>query len=426
VRLNVLICVHEFSPYQGSECSEGWNIVSNLSEFHNLHVIYASGSQKLPYSYRDALINYRSTNFINKSIKFYNVDQPLFTILLSKLNYFISSKNSAIGNPFLYFLGYNLWHKYAYKTAKNIIKSEKIDVIHMLNSITFREPGYLWKLNLPFVWGPTGGLTSLPSSYINTLTYKEQIFQIIRNQYFNLEFKKSRIKKAIKKADLIYTFSEFDQLKFIKAGGKNVLNKLDSGSIYLNLPINKPTNKITILWAGQLVKRKAFNILINSVSNLPFELKCKLEFKILGKGILYDFYLNKINDLNLTELFSFQGEKNRNELFEIMKTCDLLVHTSYREATTNIIPEALSHNLPVVCHDISGMSLAINESCGYKIPLINEEYSSILLTKFLIKICEDETYLLQLKAGAKKRSSEITWIKNATNISEDYINIVNK
>lgn len=426
MRLNVLICVHEFSPYQGSECSEGWNIVTNLAEFHNLYVIYASGSQKSPYSYRDALTNYRSTNSINKSIKFYNVDQPLLTNLLSKLNYLISSKNSAIGNPFLYFLGYNLWHKYAYKIAKKIIKSEKIDVIHMLNSITFREPGYLWKLNLPFVWGPTGGLTSLPSSYINTLTFKEQIFQLIRNQYFKCEFKKNRIKNAIKKADLIYTFSEFDRLKFLKAGGKNVLNKLDSGSMYLNLPIKKPINKITILWAGQLIKRKAFNILINSVLNLPVELKSKFEFKILGYGILYDFYINKINDLNLIDLFSFEGETNRNELFEIMKNCDLLVHTSYREATTNIIPEALSHNIPVVCHDISGMSLAINETCGYKIPLINEEYSSILLTNFLIKICKDENYLLNLKYGAKKRSLELSWKKNACNISDDYINIVNK
>jgi hypothetical protein len=26
-----------------------------------------------------------------------------------------------------------------------------------LNMIGYREPGYLWKLNVPFVWGPMGG-----------------------------------------------------------------------------------------------------------------------------------------------------------------------------------------------------------------------------------------------------------------------------
>ena len=108
-----------------------------------------------------------------------------------------------------------------------------------------------------------------------------------------------------------------------------------------------------------------------------------------------------------------------------MKTCDLLVHTSYREATTNIIPEALSYNLPVVCHDISGMSIAINETCGHKIPLINDNYSSNLLSSFLTKIAEDDNLLNDLKLGAKKRSQEISWLNNAYNISEEYKKIIN-
>ena len=138
MRKNILICAHELSPEQGSECAVGWNIILNLSKFHNLFVIYASGSQKLPFSYKEALYNYKKANPIPNSIKFINVNQPRITSFLSKLNFMLSQKNTAIGNPILYFIGYKFWHKKIYKIAKNIVLTEKIDLIHLLTSVTFR------------------------------------------------------------------------------------------------------------------------------------------------------------------------------------------------------------------------------------------------------------------------------------------------
>ena len=45
IRLKVLIVAHEFSPEQGSECAVGWNYVTRIAEYHDVTVIYASGSQ---------------------------------------------------------------------------------------------------------------------------------------------------------------------------------------------------------------------------------------------------------------------------------------------------------------------------------------------------------------------------------------------
>ena len=32
--------------------------------------------------------------------------------------------------------------------------------------IGIREPGYLWKINIPFIYGPVGGLTYYPKEFI--------------------------------------------------------------------------------------------------------------------------------------------------------------------------------------------------------------------------------------------------------------------
>ena len=38
--------------------------------------------------------------------------------------------------------------------AMALIRSDGFDLIHQLNMIGYREPGYLWALDLPYVWGP--------------------------------------------------------------------------------------------------------------------------------------------------------------------------------------------------------------------------------------------------------------------------------
>jgi len=44
-RLKILISAHELSPYQGSECAVGWNIVTRLAQYHDIVVIFAKTNQ---------------------------------------------------------------------------------------------------------------------------------------------------------------------------------------------------------------------------------------------------------------------------------------------------------------------------------------------------------------------------------------------
>ena len=60
--------------------------------------------------------------------------------------------------PPSYYWFYRIWQWRAYKKACELHKTVGFDLVHQLNMVGFREPGYLWKLKVPFVWGPVGGL----------------------------------------------------------------------------------------------------------------------------------------------------------------------------------------------------------------------------------------------------------------------------
>ena len=428
VRLNVLVSAHELNPYGGSECAEGWNVIIRLAKYHNLTIIYASGSQFNPTSYSNGIKEYFSRNPNLYNITFIPVDQTKTTLLLANINRKLSKQKSSIGNPFLYYIGYSLWQRKAYKVAKMLCQSNSFDIIHHLTSISFREPGFLWKLPIPFIWGPTGGLSRIPFQFYKLVGYGTFSKELIRNSVNKIQFiTNPRINQALKKSALIYTFSIEDQNMFYKKSGKKPKVLLDAAAYTSFKGDIKPLDNsqpISVVWCGELIKRKSLDIILYAISR-DLHLKDNLILKIVGSGPLENYYKNLAESLHLNNCIKWFGQVNRQTVFDIMTNSDLLVHSSYREATSHVIPEALSHGLPVICHDINGMSIAIDGKCGIKIPLNSPESSIEGFKNALLKIINNPQELERLKIGAKQRSEELSWDAMVETIASDYVSIYN-
>ena len=428
-RLKVLISAHEISPDQGSECAEGWNLVTRIARYHDVTVLHARGSQFAPTAYHAAIQKYYSENENEHRIRFIPISQPRMTRWLAALNKRISRNRSSIGVPMLYFIGYRLWQRSAYRTAKSLVEDsasgpEPFAVCHHLTQIAFREPGFMWKLKVPFVWGPTGGNTAVPISFFRHIGPRAAVFEIIRAITNRLILNHSRrVGQAMRKSALIYAFSQEDQRLFRERGARRVELMLDAGcnSAVANNPAPRADNRLRILWCGNLIKRKALEILLKAVAGDP-ELAQRVEITVVGDGPLRARYEGMIRRLHLTST-TIAGWLPRDRVFNEMIEADVLVHTSYREATSNVIPEALSCGLPVVCHDVSGMSIAVTEECGIKIPLVSHGASVAAFRDALRRLSDDPRGLAALKSGAVSRSAHLSWDAMAEQISKDYFQI---
>src|SRR6185437_7323786 len=266
-RLKVLIIAHELSPKNGSECGEGWNIVTRLAKFHDITVLYANGSQHGNNdSYKDSINNYLLSVGPISGLTFINIEQPRKTKIIASVNRFFANKMGPTGIPMLYYLGYKFWQKAAFQKAKELHKIKRFDVTHQLTQITFREPGYLWKLNIPFFWGPTGGTSPLPKGFYKALSRKAKILENIRSLSAIYDFKfSSRLIKANKEASIIYSYSDYDAVKFRKRAKGMVKIMLDAGA---SIPteeyqINKikSTAPLSGIWCGRFNSYKAPSIL---------------------------------------------------------------------------------------------------------------------------------------------------------------------
>lgn len=425
-RLNILIVAHELSPKQGSECAVGWNIVTNLSKYHNLTVIYAKTNQFQTSDYESSVKEYFTNKEEFLGLKLVPVPQPKTTIFFVKINSLIKSETSAIGFAPLYYTGYKAWQKKAFQTASILLKESKFDIVHQLTSISFREPGYLWQLNVPFVWGPCSGLVKIPTSFYGILTLKEIGFELLRKtaNFFQSNFS-YRINRAINKASIIYPVT-IDDLIYFKSRTKfDVRQMLDVGT-YLrlnnNISIkNNDNSPLKLLWIGRLVYTKALDLLLYAL-NLDTRLNEKIELTIIGDGPLFNRYQDLSVKLNLVNI-TWLGNISHNQVFSQLQNSDVLVQTSIKEATSAVILEALTFGLPVICHDAFGMSYAINETCGIKIPLITPNKSIEGFSKAILKLTSQPEELARLKKGAINRAKELSWNSMAMTIANDYLTI---
>ena len=110
----------------------------------------------------------------------------------------------------------------------------------------------------------------------------------------------------------------------------------------------------------------------------------------------------------------------RVQALEQMSQSNVLVHTSLKEATSNVVLEALERGLPVICHDACGMGTAVDERCGLKIPLRDPESSVRGFRDALIRVLDEPELLQRLSQGAFERAAELTWDKKVATYEHAY------
>jgi glycosyltransferase involved in cell wall biosynthesis len=419
-RLKILIVAHEFSPDQGSECAVGWNIITRLVKYHDITVIYSS-------KYTLHLSNYFQKSGEIPGLNCVNLDRPFISKIFIALNSLFRGLGP-IGLPVIHYLGYKFWQISAYRTAKRLHQTNRFDAAHQLTQISFREPGYLWKLGIPFFWGPTGGTSTLPKQFYSIISRQSRFLERIRSlsNYYQFNYY-SRVREANKRAAVIYTYAHEDEFLLKKSAGGIVKIMLDVGTYPYIKKSPVPADDKPILkgiWCGQLSYRKALSILLKALS-LNEITKENIEFKIIGSGPLENSMHKMADQLGLRNIEWINNVKHE-EIFGLMEQADIFVHTSLREAVSSVIPEALSMGLPVICHDVNGMSIAIDETCGIKIPFISPKVSIQGFQDAIRTLILDRELLNQLKLGTFQRSQEISWDVMAETMAKDYLSIVRK
>lgn len=412
-RLRVLLSAFACSPGKGSEPGVGWNVATRLANFHDVTVLY--GDVRSGHPSRHTVESWISENGAIHGLNFVYVPPTRRMLFWERLH-------RIPGLWFTYYRAYSLWQWEAFKVAASLHRMDAFDLSHLLTFVSFRDPGYLWQLNIPFFWGPIGGVENVPLPFWPRLALEEHGRTVTRDILNRLHpFFAVRSRIAARKASLVWGASRADMRLIHEKWSAVGEHLLETGTVPRKrlADVSHKTQKLRLIWSGHHVARKALPILLEALHLLGRNDEWSLV--ILGQGPCTHKWRAIANRLSLhSDRLQWLGHLPHEQAVKAFLDADVLVHTSVKEGSTSVIMEALSLGRPVICHDIGGMSFAINPSCGLKIPLVNPQRSVEGFRHAINALMNNSDLLCRLSAGAVCRAHDLSWSNIAKTISQAY------
>lgn len=407
--LKILINAYACSPGMGSEPGMAWNWCVNLAKYCELHIITEG-------EFRDRIEAVVPTLAQGANMHFYYNPVPDYV-----------RKMCWNQGDWRFYKYYKEWQKRTADIARNICEREVINILHQLNMIGFREPGYLWQVSretgIPFVWGPVDAKETFPMAYANGASLKTKLFLWLKNTItqYQLRYGK-RVHEAAKTAAVVLSASSNSVISFKKYFDIDSLLINETGTY----PIENQKegcgekNTFDILWVGKADFRKQLTLAIKSVAATYHH---DIKLHIVGSGDLRE-YLQDAESVGIATNCIVHGSVSHDEVLNLMRESDLFLFTSVAEGTPHVVLEAIGCKLPVLCFNTCGQGDCVNEEVGIKIPLSEPKKSEKDFAEKISYLYNHREVLRQMSENCNQRAEELSWENKAKLMVKLYENVI--
>ena len=404
--LKVLVNAYACSPNMGSEPGMAWNWCVNLAKHCELFIITEE-------EFRDKIEAVFPTLPQGKNMHFY------FNPVTPEVRKMCWNQGD-----WRFYWHYRQWQKRTLKLAKEICEKEKIDIIHQLNMIGYREPGLLWKIDgFKYIWGPVGGIETMPVAYLKEAGLKSWAFNILKNVINILQYKyQPNVHKAFRKADALIAATRGCQqiMQQYYKGEVQLINETGCYPVEFVKKGVASNDQFNLMWCGKLDFRKRLDLAIKAVAELR-NLNVKLH--VAGSGDI-EKYKTLAKTLDIEDKVVFYGQVNHEDINGLMQSSDVFLFTSIMDATSTVVVEALQNQLPVVCFDTCGFGTVVDETIGIKIPLSTPKQSVKDYANALRTLYNDRELLAEKSQNCRERMKLFDWDYKAKMMVDIYNKIL--
>lgn len=408
--MQILINAYAVNPDWGSEPGMGWNWVTCLAEHCKVHVITEG-------EWRDNIERELRRLPQGGNLVFHYLPVP------EKVR-----KMCWDQGDWRFYYHYRKWQKRALCAARGIMKEHRIDLIHQLNMIGFREPGLLWKIRgVPYVWGPVGGMENVPAAYAGCSGWRERLFVRVKNAVNSCQSRwQPHVRRAIARSSVFIAAVEGVKKRVEEVYGKRAVVINETGCGISPAKCRKPETEgeFSLLWVGKADFRKQLHL---AVSTLALLKDCEgLRLHICGVRPEKEGrrFVRQAENLGVSRMCVWHGIVANAEILSMMRRSDLFFFTSIMEATSTVVAESLMSRLPVLCFDTCGMSTVIDDTVGGKIPLSTPEQSVRDFAERIRFFFHNRSVLRNMEDSFPARQRELDWGRKAERVIAIYREIL--
>ncbi|MCC5634372.1 glycosyltransferase family 4 protein [Nostoc sp. CHAB 5844] len=410
--MKILISAYACEPGQGSEPGVGWNVVREVSKYHQIWVLTSNCHRP------DVEAELRR-----------NPQPNLNFIYLDPFGLIIDwSQKGKPTQKWVYIHQY-LWQIKAYFISRSLHQKIYFNIVHHVTYAKYTSPSFLCLLPIPFIWGPVGGGELIPKSFWPSLNLGSKIYEFLRNIACLIGECDPFVHLTARRSILALATTEATAKRLHHLGAKNVQVYSQLGISQEELVSLKHTSQpddqsiIRFISVGRLLHWKGFHLglLAFAKANLP-----NSDYWVVGDGTERKRLETLTQELGINKQVKFWGSLSRDETFNKIRNSYALVHPSLHDSGGLVCLEAMSASLPVICLDLGGPALQVTEETGFKIQANTLEEVINNIAQAMMCLAKDPKLRLDMgQAGQNRVRDVFNWELKGLFLSQCYVESAN-
>ena len=383
--MRILLVGHACGPDRGSESGVTWNFACQLSLAHQVWVMTDP-------QFRSDIERYLEEN-PNPNLNFVWVKLPSSW-----------DPRRTPGSDKGLRLHYVFWQRAVLRQARHLHQKLNFDLVHHISWGTISAPPLLWRLPIPFVWGPIGGAQTAPPAfrrYFGANWGRE----LLRTFRVKVATRLPSLRKAVRESALILSTNPETTQALSAAGARNVrfFPNIGVPEDLTLLPPNRDhkQRELRLIWVGRLIPLKGLALALEALAHLDGSVAVTLQ--VVGEGPLRSKMQSLARTLGVHDRVEFVGAVPWRRMPEYYQRADAFLFTSLRDSSGAVIPEAMVYRLPVLTLDHQGVGAIVPSEAAIKVPVTTPEET--------VRRLAEGIRLLAQSPELRRQMGEAGWVK---------------
>ena len=401
-RLKILISAYACEPGKGSEPEVGWQWALQAARFHEVTVLTRANNRANIEADLEKVAPAMRPRFV-----YHDLPGPVLAL------------KRRLGWHAFYL---RLWHRSARAVVRRLIEETRFDLLHHLTWTGFRYPVAVNAQGVPWIWGPVGGIEETPTSLLPWSHPTTAFGELLRNTSNAAQSRASALSQRLRDAALVLAATRETERVFAPLSVPVRLLPM-AGLDLRDYPAREPRREagLRLVFAGRLVLWKGIDLALHALA--ASETQATLTFIGAGPGLGSARMLAA--RLGLASRVEFRGTLTRTATVAALAEFDAFLFPSLHDSGGFAVLEAMACGLPVICLDAGGPALAVDETCGVKVPLTSRAEVVARLAAAIRGYASDPELRSRHGSAARARvAAEFDWQRKGEALDAIYRGLV--
>jgi glycosyltransferase involved in cell wall biosynthesis len=320
-------------------------------------------------------------------------------------------------------LYYVLWQWGAYRLAQRLCRRVRFDVVHHVTFAIYRQPSFMAFLGVPFVFGPLGGGDTAARPLRRTFPLRGIVADFARD----LAIWAARIDPLMaaiyrRSAAVLCTTPQTMLRVPSRFRHKCLVQTAIGTDAEAVATARRPARRTAfrVLYVGRLIYLKGLHLGLMAFARFRHA-HPEAHLTVIGSGPDAGWLYELARDLRLQGAVTWIPWMDRAAVMRTYPRHDAFLFPSLRDSSGDVVLEALSCGLPVVCLDAGGPAVLVDASCGFRVSPRDPPHAVADLAAALDALANDPRLVRAMGEAALRRArEEFSWQRKVSRMERLY------